>query len=106
MENMNQGELEKPAKNYQVKAVVDELKNLNDKFDIIVRQTSNIVTPDQLKQVEEHAKQYTDNEVETVHLTYGPLKRNVSKFIWIIITAVIGQLITLAGLALLAFSKL
>ncbi len=84
MATKSQDELEAPAKVYQLdavdKKVDDALKLLQD----ILNQTKGVATHADLEQSrkdgEANAKNYTDEEIKKVHLTYGPMKNNLTWF--------------------------
>ncbi len=90
MSARSQEESEQPAKVYQLDAVDFKVNQINDKLDKLLEQTSGLVTPSQLKAVEDSIKAYVDDEVEKVHLEYGPLKRNVTWLLRTMIGALVG----------------
>lgn len=93
-----QDESEQPAKVYQLDAVENKVDQAITKLDTILNQTSGLVTVSQLSTTERQLKDQIEEEVEKIHLKYGPLKRNVSWFIKVAVVqglAIIGQAIIL-----------
>ncbi len=86
MGSRSQGESEQPAKVYQLDAVqtqVDALgRQLNEKMDKILEQTSTLVTEERLK-----------DEVAKIHLKYGPMKSNITWFTRTLVITIIGQIV-------------
>lgn len=95
-ENLSQKELEQTVKGYQIQPLVSELKSVNKKVDTILGLTSGLVTQAQLENSEARNKAYTDDEIEKVHLEYGPMKRNIdwmTKALVVEGIAIVGQVI-------------
>lgn len=89
-----QDESEQPAKVYQLDAVESKVDEAISKLDTILNQTSGLVTVVQLSTSERQVKDQLKEEIEKVHLEYGPMKRNVSWFIKASVVegiAIIGQ---------------
>lgn len=78
-------EMEQAAKQWQVKGVQDELKQVNDKLDAILDNTKNHVTQNQLDTVTQDYKSYTDSKITILEGKYGP----IHKLFWALITAVV-----------------
>lgn len=94
-----QSELEKEAKVYQVEAIGQRVKSLENilpgldaKLDKLIQ---NQITVQQLSDLNKSFEEKLQNAIKSVHLEYGPLKKNASKFTWLIIAgavAIIEQL--------------
>lgn len=89
----SQAELEQPAKVYQLNAVETKLDTALDKLKTIVDQTAGLVTTNQLEDAKKIAKEYVDEEIKKVHLTYGPVKTRTNNITNTLIAAVVLQLI-------------
>lgn len=96
MTRKTQNELESPAKVYQLDAVESKVDNVLNKLEEVLQQTKGVATTADVKlsmdEAVKESKEYTDGEVKKVHLTYGPMKANLTWFT----RAVIGQGIVIA----------
>lgn len=95
MAKRSQVESEQPAKVYQLDAVEGKVDSANGKLDAILEQTSSLVTRKELDIFKDEIKKDIKDEVDKIHLKYGPTKRNL---IWLtrgVIMAVIGLVIQL-----------
>ena len=91
-----QQELEQPAKVYQLMATDAKVDTALQKLDTLLTQTSGLVTGIQLDSAKKEATDYTDEEIKKVHLIYGPVKKNASKFMWMVVAegvAILGALV-------------
>lgn len=93
MEQRSQAESEQPAKVYQLDAVMNKVLEVNGKLDMLLTQTSGLVTTSQLSASEQNTNEKIKEEVEKIHLEYGPLKRNIS---WLFRT-IIGEAAVIIG---------
>lgn len=107
---MTPEQLKQPVNGYQMLQFYERLGGIEKAIQSVADNTNGVVLAPQLAKAEADIKRYVDKEikdsVEKVDLTYGPMKQNITKFTWIMVTAVIGQVVTLGGLVLLAFSRL
>lgn len=91
MATKSHAESEAPAKVYQLDAVDEKVSSALKKLDAVLDQTKGVATLSDVasakKDVEESSKTYTDDEITKVHLTYGPVKNNLTWFT----RAVVGQ---------------
>lgn len=94
-----QTESEQPAKVYQLDAVDKKVDEALGKLDTLLTQTGNLVTPSQLEAAELRMEEKLMEEVKKIHLTYGPMKRNIS---WLLRT-VIGQIVGLVVVAIVSY---
>lgn len=94
-----QDESEQPAKVYQLDAVENKVDQVNEKLDTLLKQTSGLVTVSQLAGSEKAMKEQISEEVEKIHLKYGPMKRNLSWFI----KASVVQMLAIIGQAIIIF---
>lgn len=98
MTRRSQDESEQPAKVYQLDAVEGKVDQAIVKLNTILDQTSGLVTVTQLSATEKVLKEQIEEEVEKIHLEYGPMKRNITWFIRALVlegVAIIGQLVLL-----------
>lgn len=82
MVNKTQEELEQPVKGYQLATVEAKVDSMNLKMDTLLSQTSGLVTVAQLDAAIKTSE-------EKIHLEYRPLKKNLSKFIWLLISGIV-----------------
>lgn len=108
-----QEESEQPAKVYQLDALGDkvdnfttqaneEFKDIKESLKTLLLKTDTQVTPQQMNDniiaLDKKWDSALTEEVKKIHLTYSPVKKNISKAIWLIagtMVAVLGQLIIL-----------
>lgn len=113
MPKKTQEESEQPAKVYQLDALGDKVDNftaranmefsdIKESLKTLLSKAETQVTPQQLNDnilaLDKKFQASLSEEVKKIHLEYSPVKRNISKAIWLIagtILAVIGQLIIL-----------
>lgn len=98
MEQRSQAESEQPAKVYQLDAVMNKVLEVNGKLDMVLTQTSGLVTTSQLSASEQNINEKIKEEVEKIHLEYGPVKRNVNWMFRTIVgeaTIIIGEVIVM-----------
>lgn len=98
MASRSQEESEQPAKVYQLDAVEAKVNDANAKLDRLLQQTSGLVTESQLGATKRELEDFVADEINKIHLEYGPLKRNISWFIKALIVegfAIIGQIVIL-----------
>jgi hypothetical protein len=111
MTKKTQEESEQPAKVYQLDALSDKFDNferqantefadIKESLKTLLLKTDTQVTPQQLNDnllaLDKKHSNALDEEVKKIHLEYSPVKKNISKALWLIvgtIFAVIGQLI-------------
>ncbi len=97
MTKKTQSELEQPAKVYQLEAVDAKLTTVIEKLNTIANQTAGLVTLAQLdaaiKAQDERVKEAEDK----IHLTYGPVKDNLT---WFTRTVIIEGIVIMAQLIL------
>lgn len=79
---VNQQELEKPAKVYQLNAVEAKVDTALSKLDTVITQTSGLVTTAQLNSAIEESE-------KKIHLEYRPIKRSLTKFIWLLVSGLV-----------------
>lgn len=110
MAGKSQQELEKPAKVYQVDAVETKVDQALALLQTISAQTTGVINQTQLDtaiaEVLKEAKDHTNNEVKLVNADYGPLKRTIVKFAWIIITAIVAQVGVAVAMVATVIAKL
>lgn len=112
-----QEELEQPAKVYQLDAlqnrfdsferqITQGFSTMNTSLQTLITQSQSQVTPQQLNENVSAAKlamqQELKEEVRVINLEYGPLKRNVTKFLWAVIAEaiiIVGQVIYITYLS-------
>lgn len=87
MSTKEQEDLEKPVKGYQLKAVTDEMKVMNETLKNIETQTSGIVTR---KDMED----FVQKEIADAIAPLIAHRNNVVKVGWLILTLVITDLAT------------
>jgi len=103
--NKSQEDLEKPAKVYQLDAVIKEISDLradmNSQLVTILGEVRGVITKTQLDQEMENIKKVVDDKITSamkdVKLRYDPTKTTVdkwSKFGWSVLLSVVGILIT------------
>lgn len=80
--NASQIDLEKPAKVYQLNTVEAKVDSALSKLDTLITQTSGLATTEQLSAAILESERKTD-------LKYGPLKRSVNKFVWLLISGLV-----------------
>jgi len=102
MEQRTQTESEQPAKVYQLDAVMVKVTEVNNKLDTLLQQTSGLVTTSQLSGTEQNINEKIKEEVEKIHLEYGPLKRNMN---WLFRT-IAGEAIIIVGEAIIMYIAL
>jgi hypothetical protein len=113
MSKKTQEEYEQPAKVYQLEALSDKVENftmqanlefsdIKESLKALLLKSETQVTPQQMNDnifaLDKKFHSSLDEEIKKVHLEYRPVKKNISKAIWLIsgtILAVIGQLIIL-----------
>lgn len=98
MPGRSQVESEQPAKVYQLDAVDKKVDDVLVKIDQLLSQTSGLVTVTQLSITEKGLQDKIDEEVEKIHLKYGPTQRNASWLMRALIVegiAIVGQAIIL-----------
>lgn len=78
MEQRSQEESEKTVKVYQFDAVMSKVVQLDKKIDTLLAQTSGLVTTSQLSASEQNLNEKLKEEIDKIHLEYGPLKRNIN----------------------------
>ena len=96
MANNSQEELEKAAKVYQVNAVEAKVDQVLKTLNTIVEQTKGLVTITQLDEARKELKASIKEEIEKIHLEYGPMKRNLGWFIKVSIVEgllILGQIV-------------
>lgn len=105
MSNKSQEESEKPAKVYQldavIKAVEDMRTDMNAQLSTILGEVKGVVTQSQLDTTVTTLKKYTDDAIKSVvkdlKIRYDPTKTTVdkwSKFGWSVLISVVGILAT------------
>jgi len=98
-EKLSQEELEKPVKRYQIEALSDKFdvmnKSFEEKLTVIIKQTSDLVTKEQLKIEVGIINRRIDEEIVSV-------KKETRKVFWIVFAAVIA----LAGNLIIGLFKL
>jgi len=113
MPKKTQEEYEQPAKVYQLEALSDKVDNftvqanqefldIKESLKTLLLKSESQVTPQQMNDnilaLDKKFQSSLDGEVKKIHLVYSPVKKNISKAIWLIvgtIFAVIGQLVIL-----------
>lgn len=80
-------DLEQPVKGYQLKAVTDEMKIMNQMLSDIKTQTSGIVTR---KEMED----YVEKEIANALAPFVAHRNNVVKVGWLLLTLIITDLAT------------
>lgn len=112
MVGRTQQESEQPAKVYQLDAVNEKVSNLIDistkmtaQMEKILDQTNGLVTQSQLMGLEKDFEDKLQNHKKEVDLKYGPMKRNASRLLWIIISAIVAQIIAAVFVFLKYVSK-
>lgn len=89
----SQKESEQPAKVYQLDAVEAKVDDALKKLDIIVTQTSGVVSQTQLHDAIKEVKEYTDNEIadakQSVLDKFTPMQKAINKFVWLIVGGVV-----------------
>lgn len=111
MTKKTQEESEQPAKVYQLDALGDKFDNferqanaefadIKESLKTLLLKTDTQVTPQQLNDnllaLDKKHQNALDEEVRKIHLEYSPVKKNISKTLWLIVGtmfAVIGQLV-------------
>lgn len=93
MEQRSQAESEQPAKVYQLDAVMNKVLEVNGKLDMLLTQTSGLVTTAQLSASEQTTHEKIKEEIDKIHLEYGPLKRNIN---WLFRT-IVGEAAVIIG---------
>ena len=94
----SQIELEKPAKVYQLNALNEKMIAMDKKLDMVLLQTSNVVTPKQLEELESRMVDYTDNATKLIYKEFRPFQGNMKKFLWLVgggILAIVSQIIVI-----------
>lgn len=94
----SQIELEKPAKVYQLNALNEKMVAMDKKLDMVLLQTSNVVTPKQLEELKKEMKDYTDNTATLIYKEFRPFQGNMKKFLWLVgggILAIVSQIIVI-----------
>lgn len=89
----SQSESEQPAKVYQLDAVDAKVDSVITKLDKVLEQTNGLVTTSQLSQSEKDMKDKINEEIDKVHLEYGPLKRNASWLFKTVVALILAALI-------------
>jgi hypothetical protein len=84
---MTTAEMEQPAKQWQIEAVILGQKLSNDKLDQILEAQKNYVTHADLEEAAKKSAEYTDAKVEVLNTKYGP----IYKLFWALIVAVCVQ---------------
>lgn len=108
-----QEESEQPAKVYQLDSLSDKFDNferqansefsdIKESLKVLLLKSETQVTPQQMNDnivaLDKKTQNAIEDEVKKIHLEYRPMKKNISRAIWLIvgtIAAVIGQLIIL-----------
>lgn len=102
-----QKELEQPAKNYQIEAVENNLKNLtnemrsnfttvNQNIQTLITKSEGQVSPqtfqESLTALRTSIEQRIEEEVEKIHLRYAPMKDNLKWLLRTVVVTTIGIL--------------
>jgi hypothetical protein len=88
-----QDESEQPAKVYQLDAVDRKVDDINGKLDTLLQQTTGLVTTNQLSQTERELRDKIKEEVDKIHLEYGPMKKDLKWFL----RAAVAEALLIAG---------
>lgn len=121
MTKKTQEESEQPAKVYQLDALNDKFDNferqansefadIKESLKALLLKTDTQVSPQQMNDnilaLDKKSRASLEDEIKKIHLEYSPVKKNISKALWLIVGtmfAVVGQLIvfliTLSGKA-------
>lgn len=95
----SQNESEQPAKVYQLDAVDSKVEQALGMLNKVLEQTSGLATQAELIALEKSIREYVDDEVKKVHLEYGPMKKNATWFVRLVIGAIVGQMAIIAWIA-------
>lgn len=93
MAGASQQELEQPAKVYQLNAVETKVDTALLKLDALLTQTSSLISVAQLDAAKAEIRFEIAEEIKKIHLTYGPMKKNLGWFVKLVIGAVVGIII-------------
>jgi hypothetical protein len=97
MASKSQEELEQPAKVYQLMATDAKVDQALAKLDVLINQTGSLVTLSQLdstkKELEEQFNERLSTEAKNIHLEYGPMKKNLTWFVRLAISGLVGIII-------------
>lgn len=104
-DKMSKKELEEPVKGYQLLALYEKLNTIDEALKRVLTNTEGVVTQAQLEVAKKEQREYTDDEIEKIHLEYRPLKNGLTWFTKTLIGAVIGQVVSLAGVIYLLVNK-
>ncbi len=91
--------MEEPAKNWQI-AELDRrlgaqekfMERVESKIDVLIDKQ---VTNGQLDQRLDSLQKAFDTEIEKIHLRYGPIAKNLTKFIWGVVMIGIAQVVSM-----------
>lgn len=98
MPEQTQNELEQVVKNYQLIATNKEIREMRDSFteklNRIIDQTADTVKQSELKEslscIDKDLKEYVDNQVKTINLKYGPMKRDLRWAVLAVTVSILG----------------
>lgn len=110
MTRKSQAELESPAKVYQLDAVDSKVETVLQKLDEVLSNTKGVATVSDVTAATDkalsEAKEYTNDEISKVHLTYGPMKNNLAWFTRLVLGQGVVIVIQLISMGIIAYLSL